>query len=60
MQLLFKAFFTTLSDLYYGSNLYSPMLHYRSIVPQLCSRRRRVSYGELSSTKCYRRLGSYQ
>ncbi|KAI1559940.1 AAA-16 domain containing protein [Pyrenophora tritici-repentis] len=47
----FKASFRMLSDLCYGSNPYSQMLLYKSIIPQSCSRRRRVSYGELSSSK---------
>jgi hypothetical protein len=54
LQALFQPFFTTLSDLFYGSSPCSQMHRYRSTVLHLCSRPRRALYDKLLSVKCYR------
>jgi hypothetical protein len=55
-QALFKAFYTTLSDLCYDSSPCSQMRRCRSIAPHSCSHQRGVWCDELLWTKCQRGL----
>jgi hypothetical protein len=56
LQPLFEAFYTTLSDLCYGSSLCSQMRRCKSIAPHSCSHQREVWYDKLLWTKCQRGL----